>query len=1024
MRVTYLELQDIKSYQASTRIDLTEGVNAVCGANGSGKTTLLEAIGYALFDFLPYSQAAFMREGQKTGTIRVGLEGRDEREYEIVRRIGVGGVYFVADAETGDRIAERREAVLDWIRREALDIEPGTDLEALFKNAVGVPQGLMTADFQHTATTRKAIFDPLLRVEEYRQAYEELRNTVNVLRDRTASVDAEMAGLRTDTDRIPARLEEISRLRERVCSASDEIARGEELLAQQEAARSVLDAIAQRLLVLEGELRDARYDLQRYTDLVEAGRDGVERARQAVEIVNETEDSHHRFLQARQRLADLEKQSQQCHQLEKQLAAERATSDGIVQLLERLSLELRRADDASVQAAALLPLVQRQDQLERDRRELELSLRDLQRHQEDAARLGREYQTLDAVRKAREQQLVQAREARLQSAGLDDTQRDVEALAEQLARLGPIKTRLETLKVEGAAINNERRALRRAIESRDGLIVLLTERESVATQLDALSAREGELRERRAMTQAAIEYQHLARVELSRAHCPLLELECPIVSQDRAALDRFEGRAEALTGDLLKLDRELTAIKPELAAVRTAGSEAQQTRIELARLEGVDADLSRVEAQLRRCLEEHAELSRALESESEWRRELDQRRKELRSLQSAAELAATLPLLEQQQGSDERALVDKRAALDALAPSLAELGRSETRAQVLDKELDELGNPRLEEQDLVALAGRKPDLVKSIAEAESRLSMAAARIDGLLAALEPFGSLEADIQETRRLEEEHAASHERYLQHREEASQHQARTESLQSSEAALEKVQAGLTALENVLAEVQASYRPEDHARLQLECTEAMRLLIQQRERLEGIKGELARAEEEMAFLRRAETKLRSLEGQREGLVRTTQVLTFIRDTIRLAGPSITETLLTQISQGANDIYAEIVDDHAAELRWDRDYEVLVQRGPETRKFVQLSGGEQMSAALAVRLALLKEMSEVDFAFFDEPTQNMDSERRSNLAGQIQHLRGFEQLIVISHDDTFEHHTDNLIRLRKVHEATEVEST
>ena len=81
------------------------------------------------------------------------------------------------------------------------------------------------------------------------------------------------------------------------------------------------------------------------------------------------------------------------------------------------------------------------------------------------------------------------------------------------------------------------------------------------------------------------------------------------------------------------------------------------------------------------------------------------------------------------------------------------------------------------------------------------------------------------------------------------------------------------------------------------------------------------------------------------------------------------------------------------------------------------------MSAALAVRMALLKEMSEVDFAFFDEPTQNMDGERRTNLANQISEIRGFDQLIVISHDDTFEHHTENLIRLTKTHEETQLET-
>ena len=78
-------------------------------------------------------------------------------------------------------------------------------------------------------------------------------------------------------------------------------------------------------------------------------------------------------------------------------------------------------------------------------------------------------------------------------------------------------------------------------------------------------------------------------------------------------------------------------------------------------------------------------------------------------------------------------------------------------------------------------------------------------------------------------------------------------------------------------------------------------------------------------------------------------------------------------------------------------------------RTFAQLSGGEQMSAALAVRLALLKKLSTLNLAFFDEPTQNMDELRRMNLAEQIRRVRGFDQLIVISHDDTFEQGLDSL---------------
>ena len=68
------------------------------------------------------------------------------------------------------------------------------------------------------------------------------------------------------------------------------------------------------------------------------------------------------------------------------------------------------------------------------------------------------------------------------------------------------------------------------------------------------------------------------------------------------------------------------------------------------------------------------------------------------------------------------------------------------------------------------------------------------------------------------------------------------------------------------------------------------------------------------------------------------------------------------------------------------------------------------MCAALAVRLALLKVLADIDIAFFDEPTTNMDRARRESLAEAIAQIRSFSQIFVISHDDTFEKATENLV--------------
>jgi exonuclease SbcC len=66
-------------------------------------------------------------------------------------------------------------------------------------------------------------------------------------------------------------------------------------------------------------------------------------------------------------------------------------------------------------------------------------------------------------------------------------------------------------------------------------------------------------------------------------------------------------------------------------------------------------------------------------------------------------------------------------------------------------------------------------------------------------------------------------------------------------------------------------------------------------------------------------------------------------------------------------------MQDHTARLRWTEDHEVVLNQDGRARTFPQLSGGEQMAAALAVRLGLLRQVSAINLAFFDEPTANLD---------------------------------------------------
>jgi exonuclease SbcC len=166
-------------------------------------------------------------------------------------------------------------------------------------------------------------------------------------------------------------------------------------------------------------------------------------------------------------------------------------------------------------------------------------------------------------------------------------------------------------------------------------------------------------------------------------------------------------------------------------------------------------------------------------------------------------------------------------------------------------------------------------------------------------------------------------------------------------------------------------------------------------------LQQEQRKDEAELSVLQEQQNTLAALRTQQETLGRQTAVLDTVRNLLRQSGPYVTQALIRQISAGATQIFGELMQDFSRELQWQEDYGITLKVDGAERQFMQLSGGEQMSAALAVRLALVREISNIDIAFFDEPTANLDDVRREALAQQIMNVKGFRQLFVISHDDT-----------------------
>jgi exonuclease SbcC len=231
----------------------------------------------------------------------------------------------------------------------------------------------------------------------------------------------------------------------------------------------------------------------------------------------------------------------------------------------------------------------------------------------------------------------------------------------------------------------------------------------------------------------------------------------------------------------------------------------------------------------------------------------------------------------------------------------------------------------------------------------------------------------------------------------------------------ATEKAAELKTGLEKASEEFEAAnqtYDAERHLSERAALLEAEKRLAETRATFEAAKRREVDLSAELQRLKEIRVTMQAEFQERERLEKIHEATDFIRETLKEAAPRVARNYVYHVSLEANQMYREITGNAERTLKWTEDYGIVLEENGYDRPFVNLSGGEQMAAALSVRLALLKQLSDVRLAFFDEPTTNMDAARRENLATQIGNIRHFDQLFVISHDDTFEGYVDNVISI------------
>jgi exonuclease SbcC len=882
MHITKIELEDIKSH-AHFEENFQRGTTAITGANGAGKTTLIEAIAWTLFDLLDYKKDDFVRRGAKKGVARVTFESsRDEREY-LVYRDTLNG-YYIYDPQLKIRTHEKKEEVTRFLW-EHLGVEAGTDLESLFRRAIGVPQGTFTAIFLETPTERKKAFDKLLKVEEYRQGAEKLRETVRFIEQKITAVREKIARAEGELSRFEQIEEEHKTQENQAKELAEKLENLEKEVAEKSETVKKFDEVEAKVNELKTALDKLQNEKTRAEILLQQKETEVNQARAAQEKIRLVETDYQKHIEALAKLKEFERER-----------GER----------EKLNVERHKIETAQINVEA-----------ERKR---------LQENLEKAQQAHREIEKLKP--QIAEQELLEKRR--------DDF---IEQTAQIRAKENQIRSLDEKMNdLRGKYIKNKEQV--REAEARA----------ETAKNYENLQKRDSELTRDITRFRAKLEHDEQFQSEVKNGLCPILSQKC----------------LNLKPGETLE-----TFLKSQFVEVKT----------QIETLENEQKTL----AEALRVSREAEKFSTALET-------LKSRETEI------AEEGKGYKAERENLIKDTGDMAKIQSDLAEAEANLKALDNPKARIRMLENEI----------KQEMSIREKLAEIEKNIERLESDKRIKAEQ-------LESYKDLDANWKSYSDLRDQTAPAHREFLTNENLARLLPEREKELENAQAESSRLKNESEKAETDFQTASKDYDRERHQTEKISLLEAERRLAETRANLANTQRRAEELAGELKHLTEVRKAMQAEFQEKERLEKIAEATAFIRDTLKEAAPRVARNYVYHVSLEANQMFREISGNAERTLKWTEDYGIMLEENGYDRPFINLSGGEQMAAALSVRLALLKQLSDVRLAFFDEPTTNMDADRRERLAEQISHIterRTFDQLFVISHDDTFEGYVDNVVSI------------
>jgi exonuclease SbcC len=522
-----------------------------------------------------------------------------------------------------------------------------------------------------------------------------------------------------------------------------------------------------------------------------------------------------------------------------------------------------------------------------------------------------------------------------------------------------------------------------------------------------------------------------------------------VLDQSRAGKEAFE-KSEAYLTELRRKEQERRGIEQEIAGLekevlrltQSLGHERsevekiakqlveEQHKLDQASQElQVDVKLSDLAAR-RPTLRQEADQQRAQRSLLEGRRES--------LLEGKDKLAAGICTFLQEECRNiagiiphdlfSNRLFDLERQMQQLDTLIEDLSGRVKQAEAAEQELN--GRQiRLQELDkqVIALAGQRK-INQERTNGLDRLTLQQTEATNLAisrkTALQPFAELDLEIKQAEQERSQHQSARDAFNANQKDALDLDNRTQTLEKMLKLLEELKGQFQGKQAELAAHQEAYQPERHQAARQEKEQLVVEVATLRQQLVDMVKNAQRLETEIAQLTLVKADITAKQAEIKSYEEQEKLVKFLRNQVfKNVSAQLSERFREEISLHADRIYRTIADSDE-ELYWGENYQITLRDMPEgvirERSDDQLSGGQMMSAVVALRLALLQTIG-ARIAFFDEPTSNLDAARRENLAHAFRAIdvgreevteHWYDQLFLVSHDVAFTEVTDKIIEL------------